>query len=478
MARIGILNVRGAMPYYEELPFNILVDGPGIIKDLDLLILPPGTLVESQVLQRYGWVEKEVWEYVERGGFVVGVCSGTQLLSRAVNLNVKGLPGYSRGLGVLDIVFEPFIVTGPVRVRITRESWATRGLEGLELRGWQAHTYGMMNVLSSDVQVVGVSRISRYNYRNTEVNAPTLVASRRYNVFGTMVHGILGQGSPIMRNILREVGIGDDEVANYYRNYRERDWGNVVSGSAGSGMRGTRVLVVASTTTGEGKTLIASALTHCLNGAGYYVGIAKLAGDIRDLHPGLYILNKPFKPWMSIRLRWGSRSLGWVGWREALRHAQGIGLDVLIVEGVMGLLTGSSRRYRRGFSSTLDFIRLAGADAVLMASASLDGVEGALFRLGSYVNLLIRQGRKPLLTILNNAYGGAHEKKLMRSFKERMGRLGIPFITIGSLPMSSKPEELIDLEDYREAAMEVSNILCNALINALGRSWPLWPGNH
>lgn len=43
MAKIGILNVRGAMPYYEELPFNVLVDEPGIIRDLDLLILPPGT---------------------------------------------------------------------------------------------------------------------------------------------------------------------------------------------------------------------------------------------------------------------------------------------------------------------------------------------------------------------------------------------------------------------------------------------------
>jgi hypothetical protein len=34
MARIGILKVRGAMPHYEELPFNIYVDRPGIIRDL------------------------------------------------------------------------------------------------------------------------------------------------------------------------------------------------------------------------------------------------------------------------------------------------------------------------------------------------------------------------------------------------------------------------------------------------------------
>lgn len=293
MIKIGVLNVRGAMPYYEELPFNVRISEPGMIRDLDLLILPPGTLVESQVLQRYGWIEKEVWEYVERGGFVVGVCSGAQLLSRAVNLNVKGLPGYSRGLGILDIVFEPLIVTGPVRVRVIDETWATRNLVGTELIGWQAHTYGRMNILSDDVKVVGVSRIPRYNYRNEEINAPTLVVSRKYRVFGTMVHGILGLGSPIMRNILHEIGINNEaEIKNYYESYRENEW--VSRGEEGPGV--TRIITVASTMTGEGKTLITSALAYCLNRAGYYVGVAKLAGDIRDLHPSLYILNKRLSP--------------------------------------------------------------------------------------------------------------------------------------------------------------------------------------
>ena len=466
MAKIGILNVRGAMPYYEELPFNILVDEPGIIKDLDLLILPPGTLVESQVLQRYDWIEREVWDYVERSGFTVGVCSGVQLLSKAVNLNVKGLPGYSRGLGILDVAFEPLIVTGPVRVRITGESWATRNLVGTELMGWQAHTYGKLITLSDNVKVVGTSHVPRHNYKNLGVETPTLVVSRKYNVFGTMVHGILGRESPIMRNILHEVGITDDDVTNYYRNYRENDW---ISKGRVSPEASTRVITVASTMTGEGKTLITSALAYCLSRAGYYVGIAKLAGDIRDLHPGLYILNRPFKPWMSIRLRWGSRSLGWVNWQETLSTVRDIGLDVLIVEGVMGLLTGSSRRYRRGFSSTLGFIRQVNTDVVLIASAGFDGIEGALLRLETHIHLLDRYGRRPILVILNNAYGGVHENRVLRRFMRKVNKLGIPFVAIKSLPMSSKPEELIDLEDYKDAAIRISGELCNIVINALGR---------
>lgn len=464
------------MPYYEELPFNIRINEPGIIKDLDLLILPPGTLVESQVLQRYSWIEKEIWEYIERGGFTVGVCSGTQLLSRAVNLNVKGgLPGYSRGgLGILDIAFEPLIVTGgPVRVKIIGESWATRNLVGFELIGWQAHTYGRMNILSDNVQIVGMSYISRHNYRNENINAPTLVMSRKYNVFGTMVHGILGHKSPIMRNILHEVGIvNENEIASYYRSYRESDW--VSRGGGGNPEVSMRVITVTSTMTGgEGKTLISSALVYCLSKAGYYVGIAKLAGDIRDLHPSLYILNRPLKPWMSIRLRWGgSKSLGWVNWREVLNAVKGIGLDVLIIEGVMGgLLTGSARRYKRGFSSTLDFIRQVNTDVVLIASANFDGIEGAMLRLKSHIDLLIRYGRKPMLVILNNAYGGTHENRMLRGgFERKISKLGVPFIVINSLPVSSKPEELIDLEDYKEAAMRISSAMCDAIINALGKS--------
>lgn len=40
MPRIGILKLRGAMPHYEDLPFNIYVNEQGIIKNLDALILP------------------------------------------------------------------------------------------------------------------------------------------------------------------------------------------------------------------------------------------------------------------------------------------------------------------------------------------------------------------------------------------------------------------------------------------------------
>jgi len=467
MARIGILKVRGAMPHYEELPFNIYVDESGMIRDLDALIIPPGTLVESRVLERYGWLSREVWDFVERGGIVVGVCSGVQFLSKSINLNVRGLPGYVEGLGVLNISLEPLIVTGPVLVKVINESWATRGLVNMELGGWQAHTYGKINVLNNDVQIDGVSTIARYNYRNATLETPTLVSSRKYRVFGTMVHGILGPNSPISKNLFHELDIYDERIIReYYKLSDERAWT-----PRGDASRVPRIITVVSTMTGEGKTLLTSALVHCLSREGYYVGVAKLGGDIRDLHPSLYILKRPFRPWMSMMLRWGDKALGWVEWRDVLRNAASLGLDYLVVEGVMGLLTGSSRDSKDGFSSTIGFVNQVNTDIVLIASATYDGVEGAIFRLRSYIKELIKINRKPMIVVLNNVYHGIHEDDEVVRFRRELEGLSIRLITIDTIPISSKPEELIDLGDYEEAAVKISKeSLCKYLIESLSVS--------
>ncbi|MFB6471145.1 MAG: hypothetical protein TU36_007965 [Vulcanisaeta sp. AZ3] len=464
------------MPYYEDLPFNTYVSEQGIIKNLDALILPPGTLVESRVLERYEWLGKEIWEFIERGGLVIGVCSGAQLLSRAVNLNVKGLPGYVSGLGVLDIVFEPLIVTGSVRVRVVNESWATKGLLNSELSGWEAHTYGRAVIRDpSDVQVDGISITTRYNYRNLNIEVPTLISSWRYKVFGTMVHGILKQDSPIVRNIFNELGVNSELlIKEYYKEVQGRDWI----------IRGTNVpmppktIVVASTMTSEGKTLITTALAHCLSKNGYHVGITKLGGDIRDLHPSLYILKRPLRPWMSIKLRWGSQLLGLTDWHEVLNRATEAGLDYLIVEGVMGLLTGSSRDSTEEFSSTLGFVKRVNAHIILIASASYDGVEGALFRLRVYVNELARIGRKPIITILNNAYHDFHEDEELRKVKTELRREGIALLIIDRLPITSKPEELIDLGDYEEAAIKISESICEDVMHILDKEQTLLQNSH
>jgi hypothetical protein len=174
---------------------------------------------------------------------------------------------------------------------------------------------------------------------------------------------------------------------------------------------------------------------------------------------------------MSIMLRWGDKALGWVEWRDVLRNAVSLGLDYLVVEGVMGLLTGSSRDSKDGFSSTIGFVNQVNTDIVLIASATYDGVEGAIFRLRSYIKELIKINRKPMIVVLNNVYHGIHEDDEVVRFRRELEGLSIRLITIDTIPISSKPEELIDLGDYEEAAVKISKeSLCKYLIESLSVS--------
>ncbi|WP_069808245.1 nucleotide-binding protein [Vulcanisaeta thermophila] len=473
MVRVGVLDVRGSMTYYEELPFNVRVRDEGIIRDLDALVIPPGSQVESRVLERHPWISKEVWEFVERGGLLIGVCSGLQLISKKINLNVKGVPAYVNGLGILDITVEPLVITGPVKVRIVRETWATRGLLNEELPGWHAHTYGKL-IINNNEEIVGLAFTHRFNYMNRELETPSMVVSSKYRVFGTMTHGIMGRDSPIVRNILNELDFHGDP-SELYREFHEHDW------AVGTGNRNSvgipRVIVVASTMSNEGKTLITTAVARCLSRMGYEVGVAKLGGDIRDLHPSLYILRKPFKPWMSIKLRWDNAELGILTWDEAIKALPRV--DILLVEGVMGLLTGSSRDHGDSVSSTLGFIRRVNGDVIMIASASLDGVEGAVLRLRAYLNLLRELNVNIRLVIINEAYHGPGEDRVLGEFTGYLRSVGINALVINRLRINSKPEELMDLKDYEEAAVRIGDEgLCRALADSLGIQWLPGPGSH
>lgn len=474
MVRIGVLDVRGSMPYYEELPFNAHVKDKGIIMNLDALVIPPGSQVESMILERYPWIYNEVWEFIERGGMVIGVCSGLQLLSKAINLNVKGLPGYVNGLGVLDLTVEPLIITGPVVVKIVKETWVTKGLLNAELRGWHAHTYGRLIVGNEDI--VGFAITGRFNYINKWLETPSLVISRKYKVFGTMTHGLMGRDSPIIKNILNELDFHGD-YSELYRDFYEHDWRDGESNTVSRTNR-PRILTIVSTMSGEGKTLIMTAVTYCLSKMGYNVGVAKLGGDVRDLHPSLYILRKPLKQWMSIELTWGNTKLGLMPWSEVINEAPAV--DVFVIEGVMGLLTGSSREAGNELVSTLGLVRKTSSSTILIASASLDGMEGAIFRLRAYLNMLRELNVDVKLVIINEAYHGQDEDRLIKVFIDELRNLGINTVIIDRLNIASKPEELMDLGDYEEAAIKIGEEagLCKALMDSLGLLPKSEPGNR
>ena len=118
-------------------------------------------------------------------------------------------------------------------------------------------------------------------------------------------------------------------------------------------------LVVAGTSSGVGKTTVATGLLAALRAKGVKVAAAKVGPDFID--PGYHALASGRAP----------RNLDpWLCGPEAIRPLAaraGAGADALIVEGVMGLFDGASDGTP---SSTADVARLLDAPIVLVVDAS------------------------------------------------------------------------------------------------------------
>lgn len=80
--------------------------GSAIPGDIDVVVIPgsKATRIELDLIRREGW-DIDIRAHVRRGGRVVGLCAGYQMLGRVVRdpLGIEGAPGESEGLGLLDL---------------------------------------------------------------------------------------------------------------------------------------------------------------------------------------------------------------------------------------------------------------------------------------------------------------------------------------------------------------------------------------
>jgi adenosylcobyric acid synthase len=77
--------------------------------DTDLVILPgsKATIADLAALRAYGW-DADIIAYARRGGRVLGLCGGYQMLGRKVSDpdGIEGPPGSAAGLGLIDVETE------------------------------------------------------------------------------------------------------------------------------------------------------------------------------------------------------------------------------------------------------------------------------------------------------------------------------------------------------------------------------------
>ena len=102
----------------------------------DLVILPgsKATIADLEAFRREGW-DIDLAAHVRRGGRVLGLCGGYQMLGQSIADpdGIEGAPGSVEGLGFLDV--ETVLVGNKSLTEVTGETVA----DGLSFKGYEMH---------------------------------------------------------------------------------------------------------------------------------------------------------------------------------------------------------------------------------------------------------------------------------------------------------------------------------------------------
>ncbi|WP_127077844.1 cobyric acid synthase [Rhodomicrobium lacus] len=113
-----------------------LAHGEPLPADADLVILPgsKATIADLSALRALGW-EADIVAHVRRGGRVLGLCGGYQMLGRWVAdpAGIEGRPGGVPGLGLLDVETE---LSGDKRLAAVTGRTAA---DGVPFSGYEIH---------------------------------------------------------------------------------------------------------------------------------------------------------------------------------------------------------------------------------------------------------------------------------------------------------------------------------------------------
>ncbi len=470
MVEVGLLYVKGSIPTYEEfgnLPTTLVRRGEDL-RRVDLLIIPPGNIVESKGVN--GELGEAIVEFAEDGGLILGICSGLQILSEYVDTGVRRV----EGLGLLRVRASRLIGLDWAEVKVTGKTWLTKGLTGETVKGLHIHTYGR---LEGEDRHFLESRLPRHNYFSGPVTIPSGFVNREGNVIGALPHKLLDVNPVLRDNVLSELGVTDESlIIERNRELRKAlsselgvDTG-IKAFEGGAGVNECVKLAVVSGETGEGKTFVTAGLAGAARLKGLRVRVAKLGSDLRDLHPSLYLIKEGVRGCEALMIKGFNDVFGWVKWFEGVKELCR-DADLLIIEGVMGVLTGSCRECGcLTPCSTLEFLKCSGIPALLITSCRNGGVEDAVFRASKYLGLLRGEGVRVAGVVINEFYGGKEELRYVRN---ALKGLGVKVYVIGkaSMPAHSIPEVDLDLHRYSLEALKLvsRSVSIDELINELTR---------
>jgi len=176
-----------------EVALSFVPPGQALSGDADLVILPgtKATLGDLAFLRAQGW-DIDLAAHVRRGGRVLGVCGGYQMLGRRVRDpdGVEGAPGEAAGLGLLDCE------TVLTRAK-TLQQVSGRDARGAAFRGYEMHV-GM---------TTGAALERPFAHLDGE--GPHGAVSADGRIMGGYVHGLFAAGE-FRRSFLAALGAASD----------------------------------------------------------------------------------------------------------------------------------------------------------------------------------------------------------------------------------------------------------------------------
>jgi len=509
--KIGLAYVKGAVPAFEDfgnLPTHLiksngLVDGKKAHKALDGLIIPGGSIIESDSISPE--MAQEIKLMNKQGKFILGICSGFQVLAHKTDIGRRSpCPLEKEGLGILDVNFSPMISNDRVEASITDNSFLTKGLVGKTINGFHCHTYGK---IEGNAPPIFYSRIKRTDYQDNPREVLAGVRNDEGNVVGTMVHGCLDDNPALVRNILEYLGANEKDVLQIKKDNKElikkmkneigietgimveksvlnsdsqlssgKSSPSFLSSSFSSSFSASSsshdspsfsdshdsslnhldysstmppALMIASTGSDSGKTFLLTGLAGALRKRGMRVKVIKVGPDIRDIVPALYLLKEKMELDCSVKIG----HLGWMDLENILKGISGSEYDLVLIEGVMSIFTGILND-KIPYSGAE--IAIAGDIPVVMVSGcSKGGIETAAVDLSAHVNMMQKLGLNVPGIILNRVYD--HEIFLKAAhFLDKTTKSQM----IGEVPKAKlskrggTPEIEIKLEEFCMVAME------------------------
>jgi cobyric acid synthase len=423
-----------------------------------MLIIPGGSLIESQSVNKH--VTREITKMADAGKYVLGVCSGFQVLAKETDVGrLSTIPIKREGLGLLDAEFSPLICTDRVKADVVDKSFLTQEL-GKQVTGFHCHTYGQIK-LGKDAKPIIISHTQHVNYFLKGRDLVSGVANKSGNVVGVFIHGLLDNNPTITQSIMKSLDLNQTDL-QAIKDANAKLLENI-KGEVGisTGIRqqpiikekAPKLLLVTALGSGSGKTFVVTGITGALKKRGYKVGVIKVGGDIRDAVPSLYLIKEPMREYSSIAVG----QSGWMPPEQAVAEA-GKDYNFLIVEGAMNAFTGLlNDRYTRPMS-TVEVAAALGASTVLVVACDQEGLEGALLDTLNNITVLKELGVNTTGVILNKLHVSYMTKETVALMRQAFAKAGVQLLgMVPRLNLAHRgmiPEVEIRYEDFCAQAID------------------------